>query len=236
MTSSSRETPRPRRISARTRYAAIGIVLLAALVTLTLVLRSRRAAQGTTTAVADAKVANSGGDAAGGAAMAGMPGMSMTSGGAVRLTSGQLKQFGVTFGMVEQRTLSSESRVVGVVTVDESRLAQVAPKFAGFVERLYVNATGQPVRRGQPLADVYSPDLVSAQQELLLAGQLQRDIGRSAVPGVPGSTTDLVAAAKRRLQLWDISETQIADVLRTGKVRRTLTLSAPASGIVLEKK
>jgi Cu(I)/Ag(I) efflux system membrane fusion protein len=160
----------------------------------------------------------------------------MTSSGTVRLTSGQLKQFGITFGTVEMRTLSSESRVAGIVTVDESRLAQVAPKFAGFVERLYVNATGQPVRRGQPLAEVYSPELVSAQQELLLAGQLQRDIGKSAVPGVPGGTIDLVAAAKRRLQLWDISETQIGEVLRTGKVRRTLTLYSPASGIVLEKK
>jgi Cu(I)/Ag(I) efflux system membrane fusion protein len=86
------------------------------------------------------------------------------------------------------------------------------------------------------LAEVYSPELVSAQQELLLAGQLQRDIGKSAVPGVPGGTIDLVAAAKRRLQLWDISETQIGEVLRTGKVRRTLTLYSPASGIVLEKK
>ena len=236
MTSPSGGTPRPRGISARTRYAAIGIVLLAALVTLTLVLRSRRAAHDTTIAVADTKVAQSGGGAAGATAMADMPGMSMSSGGTVRLTSGQLRQFGVTFGTVEMRTLSGESRAAGVVTVDESRLAQVAPKFAGFVERLYVNATGQPVRRGQPLAEVYSPELVSAQQELLLAGQLQRDIGRSVVPGVPGSTTDLVGAARRRLRLWDISEAQIDEVMRAGRVRRTLTLYAPASGIVLEKK
>ena len=236
MTAPLRHTARTRRLSTRTRYAAIGIVLLAAIATLILVLRSRRAAHSTTTAVADTKVAQSGGGAAGAAAMADMPGMSMSSGGTVRLTSGQLKQFGVTLGMVEMRTLSSESRVAGVVMVDESRLAQVAPKFAGFVERLYVNATGQQVRRGQPLADVYSSELVSAQQELLLAGQLQRDIGRSVVPGVPGSTTDLVVAAHRRLQLWDISEAQIAEVLRTGRVRRTLTLYAPASGIVLEKK
>jgi Cu(I)/Ag(I) efflux system membrane fusion protein len=204
--------------------------------TLGLVFRSRRVATGTTTAVADTKIAQAGSGASVGSQMADMPGMSMTSGGSARLTPGQLKQFGVTFGTVEKRTLSSESRVAGVVMVDESRLAQVAPKFAGFVERLYVNATGQPVRRGQPLANVYSPDLVSAQQELLLAGQLQRDIGRTAVPGVPGTNTDLVAAARRRLELWDISEAQIAEVLRAGKVRRTLTLYAPVSGIVLEKK
>jgi Cu(I)/Ag(I) efflux system membrane fusion protein len=236
MTAQFTPTSRMRRMPARMRYAALAIVLLVALVTLAYVLRRRRAADGTKTAIADTKIVQSGGGSASGPGTAGMPGMSATMGGTVRLTSGQLKQFGVTFGTVERRTLSSESRVPGVVTVDESRLAQVAPRFAGFVERLYVDATGQPVRRGQPLADVYSPDLVSAQQELLLAGQLQRDIGRSVVPGVPGSTTDLVAAARRRLQLWDISEAQIAEVLRTGRVRRALTLYSPASGIVLEKK
>src|SRR5215208_249484 len=233
MTAPLRDTSRPRRPSARTRYATIGIVVFAALATLAFAFRSRRPTDGTQTSVADTKLARSGSRVAGGS---GMAGMNRSAAGAVRLTPAQLKQLGVTFGTVEQRVLSSESRVAGFVTVDESRLAQVVPKFAGFVERLHVNVTGQPVRRGQPLAEVYSPDLVSAQQELLLAGQLQRDIGRSAVPGVPGSSTDLVASARRRLQLWDISETQIADVLRTGRVRRTLTLYSPASGIVLEKK
>jgi Cu(I)/Ag(I) efflux system membrane fusion protein len=228
--------PSKRRMTARSRYAAIAVTLLAALVALALVLRSRDDASGEKAAIADTKVVASGSRESTTSGMQGMSGTPATTGGSVRLTSAQLKQFGVTFGTVEIRTLSSESRVVGVVTVDESRLAQVVPKFAGFVERLYVNATGQPVRRGQPLADIYSPDLVSAQHELLLAGQLQRDIGRSVVPGVPGETIDLVAAAKRRLQLWDISEAQIAEVLRTGHVRRTMTLYAPASGIVLEKK
>jgi multidrug efflux pump subunit AcrA (membrane-fusion protein) len=112
----------------------------------------------------------------------------------------------------------------------------VTPKFAGYVERLYVNATGQRVGRGQPLLDVYSPELVAAQQELLAAGQLDREIGRSSVPGVPGSTSDLAAAAKRRLQLWDISDAQIAELLRTGRPRRTLTLFAPSAGVVLDKR
>jgi multidrug efflux pump subunit AcrA (membrane-fusion protein) len=168
--------------------------------------------------------------------MEGMAGMSVSSNGSVTLTAGQIRQFGITFGTVEVRPLTAETRTNGVVALDETRVAQVAPKIGGFVERLYVNATGQPVRRGQPLLEIYSPDLVAAQQELLLAGQLQRDIGRSAVPGVPGNTTDLVAASKRRLQLWDISEGQIDEILRTRKVRRTLTLFAPVSGVVIEKK
>jgi Cu(I)/Ag(I) efflux system membrane fusion protein len=165
-----------------------------------------------------------------------MAGMAMTNDGSVTLTEMQIRQFGVTFDTAKVRMLTSDTRTTGVVTVDETKVTQVSPRFGGFVERLYVNATGQRVRRGQPLLDVYSPELVAAQQELLVAGQLQRDIGRSAVPGVPSTTTDLVAAARRRLQLWNISDAQIDEVLRTGRVRRTLTLYAPASGVVLEKR
>lgn len=168
--------------------------------------------------------------------MAGMAGMSAAHSGTVKLTPAQIDQFGITFGSAEVRPLSVETRATGVVTFDETRIAQVAPRFGGFVEHLYVNFTGQPVRRGQPLLEIYSPELVAAQQELLLAGQLQRDIGGSAVPGVPGRATDLVDAAKRRLQLWDIPDGQIEQILRTRKVRRTLTLFAPASGVVVEKK
>ena len=168
--------------------------------------------------------------------MEGMAGMNMTDGSSVLLTSGQIRQFGITFGTVELRPLTRDARVAGVVTFDETRVVQVAPKVGGFVERLHVDFTGQPVRRGEPLLEIYSPELVAAQQELLLAGELQREIGQSAVPGVPESSTSLVDAAKRRLRLWDISEAQIEEILRTGRVRRTLTLYAPASGVVVEKK
>jgi Cu(I)/Ag(I) efflux system membrane fusion protein len=168
--------------------------------------------------------------------MSGMAGMNMARGGAVTFTADQIRQFGVTFGSVEVRPLTSETRTTGVVMVDETAVTQVVPKFGGFVERLHVNFTGQPVRRGDALLDIYSPELVAAQQELLLAGQLQREIGRSVVPGMPAGTTDLVDAARRRLRLWDISDAQINEVLRSGKARRSLTLYAPSSGTVMDKK
>lgn len=168
--------------------------------------------------------------------MAGMADANSTDREAVVLTADQIRQFGVTFGTADVRPLASETRTTGVVTFDETKLAQVALKFGGFVEQLHVNTTGQPVERGQPLLEIYSPDLVAAQQELLNAGQLQRDIGRSAVPGVAGSTLDLVEATKRRLRFWDISDAQIDELLRTGRVRRTLTVHAPTSGIVIERK
>lgn len=180
--------------------------------------------------------------------MANMPGMAMPgmagapqspsageAAGSVTLSAAQERQLGVTFGSVEMRSLVADTRAVGVVTVDESRLAQVAPKFSGFVERLYVNETGQSVARGQPILDIYSPDVLAAEQELLLAEQLQRNIGQSTVPGVPPSTTDLVAAAKRRLELWDIAPAQIDEVMRTHTVRRAFTLYSPASGVVVQK-
>ena len=180
--------------------------------------------------------------------MANMPGMAMPgmagapqspsageAAGSVTLSAAQERQLGVTFGSVEMRSLVADTRAVGVVTVDESRLAQLAPKFSGFVERLYVNETGQSVARGQPILDIYSPDVLAAEQELLLAEQLQRNIGQSTVPGVPPSTTDLVAAAKRRLELWDIAPAQIDEVMRTHTVRRAFTLYSPASGVVVQK-
>lgn len=164
-----------------------------------------------------------------------MAGMNMSSGGAVQLTANQIRQFGVTFGTADVRPLAVQVRTVGTVTVDETKLAQVAPKFGGYVERLYVDQTGQHVSRGQPLMDVYSPELLAAEQELLVAAGLQRSIGQSGIPGVPAQSTDFLAAARRRLQLWDISDAQIAAILRSGTPRRTLTLYAPASGVVLDK-
>ena len=167
--------------------------------------------------------------------MEGMGGMDMGGGGSVRLTPQQIAQFGVSFGGVEERMLESTVRTVGVVSFDETRMAKVAPKFGGYVERLYVDFTGKPVRRGEPLLEIFSPELLAAQEELLLARQLDRTMGESSVPGVPAGSTDLLAAAKRRLRLWDISDAQIEEVLRTGRARRTLTLYAPVSGVVVEK-
>ena len=165
-----------------------------------------------------------------------MPGMNMSTDGSVALTAEDQRRFGVTFGTVQVRPLTNEVRTVGTVLVNETRLAKVTPKFSGYVEQLYVNFVGQQVRRGQPLAAVFSPDLLAAQQELLLASRLSKSIAGTAVPGVPGNSVDLVVAAKQRLRLWDVSETQINAVLSSGRVMRTVPLYAPASGIVLDKK
>lgn len=165
-----------------------------------------------------------------------MAGMDMSSDGTVSLTLAQVKQLGVTLGTVEMRQISNEIRTVGTALVNETRVSKVTTRFSGYVEQLHVNFVGQAVRRGQPLAAIFSPDLLAAQQELILASRLSRTLGASSVPGVPGNTIDLLAAAKQRLRLWDVSEGQINAVLGSGRPMRTITLFAPASGTVLEKK
>lgn len=167
-------------------------------------------------------------------AMAGMEGLRPD--GQVRLSASQVREFGVTYGTVDQRMLTSDTRTVGTVIIDESRTSAVTSKIGGFVERLFVNTTGQPVRRGQALAELFSPELLAAEEELLLARGLDTTIGESAVPGVPASQGNLLAAARRRLRLWDVSDAQIDEVLRTGKPRRTVTFYSPVTGIVTEKK
>ncbi|MGQ0712329.1 MAG: efflux RND transporter periplasmic adaptor subunit [Gemmatimonadaceae bacterium] len=213
-------------MSAQTRRVALAGVTLVALGGAMWVLLANR----------DDGTPPSGGTVAGRDAMAGrdMPGMQMED-GSVQITASQLRQFGITFGSVEERRLENEIRTVGIVNFDETRMAQVAPKFGGFIERLDVDFTGKAVRRGQPLFEIYSPELVAAQEELLAARRLERTMDATSVPGVPTGSSDLLGAVRRRLRLWDISEGQIDEILRTGQVRRTLTLFAPASGVVVEK-
>jgi Cu(I)/Ag(I) efflux system membrane fusion protein len=175
--------------------------------------------------------------------MAGMPGM---SGGAadtakpagerqpVHLTAAQAQAIGVTYTVVQRGPLARTVRTVGQVVPAEPGLADITPKIDGFVDRLYVDATGVPVRRGQPLLAIYSPMLVSAQEELLTALHLAQTIDSTA-PEAWRNAQDLVAAARRRLAYWDISTEQIQRLERTGEVTKTLTLTAPFDGVVLEK-
>lgn len=168
------------------------------------------------------------------AEMANMEGMDMSSDAPVRLTPEQIRGFGITFDYVEERQLAAEVRTVGIVDFDETRVSAIVPKFGGFVEKLFVDFTGKPVRRGDALVEIYSPELMAAQEELLLAARLDRTVGESGVPGV-AVPSDLVGAARRRLRLWDISDAQIDTILRMGVAQRTLVLHAPYSGVVIEK-
>jgi membrane fusion protein, copper/silver efflux system len=163
-----------------------------------------------------------------------MTGMTIDD-GAVHLTPELVVSLGVTTVLAEIAPLTRTIRTTGNVVYDETRLTTVAPKFAGFVERLHVDFTGQAVRRGQPLLEIYSPELVAAQEELLAAHRMVSQMRQSASQAVADRAADLVDAARRRLLLWDISQTQVQQIERSGRVRRTLTLHAPSTGFVTEK-
>lgn len=152
----------------------------------------------------------------------------------VMLTDADAKRIGVTFATAESAPLGRSIRTVGQVTFDETRVNTIALKIDGYIEQLYVNETGQPVRVGEPLLTIYSPMLVAAQEELLLAKKLERDVG-NATDNARASASALVTSARRRLAYWDIPETLIAEIERDGAVRKSITLPVTVSGFVLEK-
>ena len=152
----------------------------------------------------------------------------------VTLTADQARRIGVTFAPVTASDVPRAIRTVGQVTFDETRVTTVSPKVDGWVERLFVDYTGRPVRRGEPLLALYSPMLVTAQEELLLAHRLARDVAAGTADARAGAD-ELVASARRRLAWWDVPADEIARVERTGQVQRAITLRAPESGVVVEK-
>ena len=168
----------------------------------------------------------------GGSSMAGMAGMTASNDGSVLLTASQLRQFGVTFDTVGQRMMSDESRATGTVVADQTRMSMITARYNGYVEKLMANVEGQRIAIGQPLASIFAPELVAAQEELLVARRLDGSEARHAVPGVADASGSLVAASMRRLKSLGMTDTQIETVLRTGQSQRTIVLAAPTSGII----
>lgn len=152
----------------------------------------------------------------------------------VMLSAAEQRRIGVTFAVAELGPLDREVRTVGQVTFDETRLQTISPKIDGWVDKLFINATGQPVSAGEPLLTIYSPMLVSAQEELLLAKRLARDVSAGSTDAQQNAS-DLVASARRRLAYWDIPASEVATIERTEQVQKTLTLRSSASGYVLQK-
>ena len=175
--------------------------------------------------------AMTGGNSGSSGAIQGMAGMGGTKGTAaggaapIQVTRQQAALAGVTFAVARRAPLRRTVRAVAMAEPNERGLGIVNARVSGWVETLYVNETGEYVRAGQPLLALYAPQLVTAQEELLLAAQVPKRAGGDS----------LVAAARRRLRLWEISNDQIAALERTGKPRRGLTLRSPYSGNVLEK-
>ena len=148
----------------------------------------------------------------------------------------QRTRLGMTFGTVEMRDITRDVRTSARIVPDETRLFTVTTKIDGYVDKLYVNVTGQPVKKGQPLLTIYSPELVSSQQEYLTAISIAKNLSQSTDASIAEGGKKLIESARRRLKLWDISEQQINRLEKTGEVEKYLTLYALGSGYVIEKK
>ena len=152
----------------------------------------------------------------------------------VKIDPTTVQNMGVTTALVEERILAKEIRTSAMIENNETSVYIVNTKIMGYIEKLYVDFTGQSVKKGQPLLSIYSPDLVSTQEEYLQArGYAQGLSGGSQV--AQAGAQDLVESAKRRLRNWDISEAQIDSLAQRGIPQKSMVIYASSSGVVLEK-
>ena len=169
-------------------------------------------------------------------AMQGMEGMKGMQPGAVVIPAVTRQLIGVRTIAVTYAPLEQEVRAVGTVEYDERKLTKVNLRVSGWIEQVFVNAIGQSVRAGQPLLTLYSPDLLATQDEYLLAVKAQAQLEGSPVAEARQQAAALVASARERLRLWNLTDEQIGAIERRGKAERVLALYAPSSGIVLKRQ
>ena len=153
----------------------------------------------------------------------------------VTLTPERMQSIGVKTGVVEFKQVHDEIRTTGNVEADETRLAEVQVRFSGWIQQVYADATFKQVRKGQPLLTIYSPELVTTENEYLLAKQNRDYLAKSTVPGVASGAFSLLSSAVERLKQWQIPDREIADLEQTGKVKRELEVDAPVSGFIIER-
>jgi membrane fusion protein, copper/silver efflux system len=156
--------------------------------------------------------------------------------GTVQITPEKQQLIGVKYGQVEMSGGSRTIRAVGKVAIDETRIEHVHTKVEGWIDKVFVDFTGKLVKKGDPLLTIYSPDLLSSQRELLLAAKAKTIMQNSALPAAYDQSESLLQAARRRLELWDLSEAQIDQVLRTGEPIKNITVYSPATGYVTDRK
>ena len=157
------------------------------------------------------------------------------SGSTVSIDPATVQNMGVRTDHARRMDFSRMIRTVGEVQYDEERLYLVNAKISGWIEKLYVNFIGDQVRQGDPLMEIYSPELVATQQEYLLALKNYRMLAESSVPSVREDAENLLASARTRLEYWDIPSSEIERLKQTGEVKKTTLLEAPATGIVVKR-
>ena len=154
--------------------------------------------------------------------------------GQIQISPEKIQKLGVGTETLTKRLLTRSIRALGSIQVDERRVHAVTPKFEGWISRLIVNSSGQLVKRGQPLLEIYSPELITAQQEYLIARQAQQAMQQSSRQAL-NTAEQLTENALQRLHYWDIAPAQLQRLQSLQKPLQTLPLLSPVSGVVLEK-
>ncbi len=157
------------------------------------------------------------------------------SNGTISIDPWIVQNMGVRTSHVQRMDFSRIIRTVGEVQYDEERLYLVNAKVSGWIEILYVNFVGDEVQEGDPLMEIYSPELVSTQQEYLLALKNYRSLAESSIPSIRADAEKLLASARKRLEYWDIPSSEIEHLAQSGEVKKTILLEAPATGIVVKR-
>ncbi|MEO7734731.1 MAG: efflux RND transporter periplasmic adaptor subunit [Kofleriaceae bacterium] len=154
---------------------------------------------------------------------------------AVSVSPGRQQLVGVRSAPVGRQRVEGTIRTVGTLAYDEAHTAQIHTRVSGWVEQLYVDYVGKPVRRGQALFAVYSPDLATAQADYLVALRARQRMTDTANPDLEAGADALLAASRERMKRWDVSDAQIAELERSGQSSRTMAIASPFDGVVLEK-
>lgn len=155
--------------------------------------------------------------------------------GAIHVNAEKQQMIGMTIGTAEWTTDGQAVRYNGRVAADETRVTRIHSKVDGWIERVTVDFTGQLTRAGQPLLTLYSPELLASQQELLLAKRAEGLMQHSSMMDAAVNSKSLVDAARRRLELWDLSRAQMDEVERSGKPIKSVTVYSPAAGFVMAR-
>jgi RND family efflux transporter MFP subunit len=155
--------------------------------------------------------------------------------GSVQIAAEKQQLIGVEYGTVEYEAVKSSVRAVARVALDETRIAKVHSKLEGWVDQVFIDFTGKQVHQGDPLLTIYSPEALATQQEYLLAIKAKHLMHENPVHEMLGSTENLVAAARKRMELWDIGEKQINEITASGVPLKNLTLNSPITGFVMER-
>ena len=143
---------------------------------------------------------------------------------------------GIKITKAIKKDAKKEIKALGTIVPDETKLAHIHTKFSGYIQKVFADYEGKLVSKGQPLFTVYSPELVSTQEEYLLALEAKEKLQGSKFPEIAKSQRELLSAARKRLELWDVSDEQIDKLEKSKQVTKELTIYSPVSGFITKRE